>query len=50
MSAYFKVIKILKLIRELESDGKEIVYISEYQVEHFLGNAIELINLSLIHI
>ena len=25
-------------------DGKEIVYISEYQVEHFLGNAIELIN------
>ena len=33
-----------KVIRELESDGKEIVYISEYQVEHFLGNAIELIN------
>lgn len=24
-----------KVIRELESDGKEIVYISEYQVEHF---------------
>ena len=32
------------VIRELESDGKEIIYISEYQVEHFLGNAIELIN------
>ena len=33
-----------KVIRELESDGKEIVYISEFQVDHFLGNAIELIN------
>jgi len=32
------------VIKELESDGKEIVYINEYQVEHFLGNAIELIN------
>ena len=32
------------VIRELESDGKEIVYISEFQVDHFLGNAIELIN------
>ena len=31
-------------IRELKNDDKEIVYISEYQVEHFLGNTIELIN------
>ena len=32
------------VIRELKNDGKEIVYITENQVEHFLGNAIELIN------
>ena len=32
------------VIKELENDGKEIVYISEFQVDHFLGNAIELIN------
>ena len=33
-----------KVIKELKSDDKEIVYINEYQVEHFLGNTIELIN------
>ena len=33
-----------KVIAELKADKKEIIYITEYQVEHFLGNAIELIN------
>ena len=32
------------VIRELKNDGKEIVYITENQVEHFLGNTIELVN------
>ena len=32
------------VINELEKDNKEIVYISEKQVESFLGNAIELVN------
>ena len=32
------------VIKELEKDNKEIVYISEKQVESFLGNAIELVN------
>ena len=32
------------VINELEKDKKEIVYISEQQVENFLGNAIELVN------
>lgn len=32
------------VIRELEKDNKEIIYITENQVEHFLGNTIELIN------
>ena len=33
-----------KVIGELEKDEKEIVYISEQQVENFLGNTIELVN------
>ena len=33
-----------KVIAELKADKKEIVFITENQVEHFLGNAIELIN------
>ena len=33
-----------KVIAELKADKKEIIYITENQVEHFLGNAIELIN------
>ena len=32
------------VINELEKDKKEIVYISEQQVESFLGNTIELVN------
>ena len=32
------------VINELEKDKKEIVYISEQQVENFLGNTIELVN------
>ena len=32
------------VINELEKDEKEIVYITEKQVESFLGNAIELVN------
>ena len=32
------------VINELEKDNKEIVYITEKQVESFLGNAIELVN------
>ena len=33
-----------EVIAELKADKKEIIYITENQVEHFLGNAIELIN------
>ena len=33
-----------RVIGELEKDEKEIVYISEQQVENFLGNTIELVN------
>ena len=32
------------VINELEKDKKEIVYITEQQVENFLGNTIELVN------
>ena len=32
------------ILKELKNDGKEIIYISEKQVENFLGNAIELKN------
>lgn len=33
-----------KVIEELKQDRKEIILITEEQVEHFLGNALELVN------
>lgn len=39
-----------KVIASLEEDGKEIIFITEEQVEHFLGNALELKNEEGVHL
>lgn len=39
-----------KVIASLREDSKEIIFISEEQVEHFLGNALELRNTEGVHL
>ena len=39
-----------KVIESLEQDKKEIILITETQVEHFLGNALELKNEEGVHL
>ena len=38
------------MIASLEEDGKEIIFITEEQVEHFLGNALEIRNAEGVHL
>lgn len=39
-----------RVIASLEEDGKEIIFITEEQVEHFLGNALEIRNAEGVHL
>lgn len=39
-----------RVIASLEKDGKEIIFITEEQVEHFLGNALEVKNTDGVHL
>ncbi|EYD69882.1 hypothetical protein FNF_01554 [Fusobacterium necrophorum subsp. funduliforme B35] len=39
-----------RVVASLEEDGKEIIFITEEQVEHFLGNALEIRNAEGVHL
>ncbi len=39
-----------RVIASLEEDGKEIIFITEEQVEHFLGNVLEIRNAEGVHL